>query len=188
VSRAFLSLGSNIGDRRQFLTEAVDSLGTSVQAVSPVYETQPVGGPNQGRFLNLVVELDTDLTPRELLAVCHRLESGAQRVRSERWGPRTLDVDIIWMDDVSLADADLQVPHPRWRERRFVLAPLRDLAPELVDQATFDRSQGHVNVVEPLARWARPASGPGSDRDPARTRAAQGDAHQQRPVEEGGDR
>ena len=73
MTRAFLSLGSNLGDRRKHLSEAVGSLGPSVRAVSPVYETDPVGGPEQGRFLNLVVELDTELSPRELLAVCHRL-------------------------------------------------------------------------------------------------------------------
>lgn len=153
MTRAFLSLGSNLGDRRQFLSEAVGSLGTSVQAVSPVYETDPIGGPDQGRFLNLVVELDTDLSPRALLAVCHRLESGAQRVRIERWGPRTLDVDIVWIDGVTVDDPDLHIPHPRWRERLFVLAPLRDLAPDLVDQDTFDRAQGHVVEAGYLDGW-----------------------------------
>jgi 2-amino-4-hydroxy-6-hydroxymethyldihydropteridine diphosphokinase len=150
VTRAFLSLGSNLGDRRQFLSEAVGSLGTSVRAVSPVYETDPVGGPDQGSFLNIVVEIDTALSPRELLAVCHRLESGAQRVRMQRWGPRTLDVDIIWIDGVELSEPDLVVPHARWQERRFVLAPLRDLAPELVPQDVFDRAQGHVDRVGSL--------------------------------------
>jgi 2-amino-4-hydroxy-6-hydroxymethyldihydropteridine diphosphokinase len=156
MTRAFLSLGSNLGDRRRFLAEAVGSLGDRVVAVSPVYETDPVGGPDQGRFLNLVVELDTDLTPRQLLAVCHRLESGAQRVRVQRWGPRTLDVDIVWMDGVSMAEPDLQIPHPRWQERTFVLAPLRDLAPELVDDDVLARAQGQVQRVEPLAGWEQP--------------------------------
>ena len=150
MTRAFLSLGSNLGDRRQFLSEAVGSLGSSVVAVSPLYETDPVGGPEQGRFLNLVVQIETELSARQLLAVCHRLESGAQRVRMQRWGPRTLDVDIIWIDGVTVDEPDLQVPHPRWSERRFVLAPLRDLAPELVDQDVFDRAQGHVVAVGSL--------------------------------------
>jgi 2-amino-4-hydroxy-6-hydroxymethyldihydropteridine diphosphokinase len=153
VTRAFLSLGSNLGDRRQFLAEAVGSLGTSVVAVSPVYETDPVGGPDQGRFLNLIVQLETDLTPRQLLAVCHRLESGAQRVRMQRWGPRTLDVDIIWIDGIELDEPDLVIPHPRWSERTFVLAPLADLAPELVDPDVLARAQGQVQQVEPLAGW-----------------------------------
>jgi 2-amino-4-hydroxy-6-hydroxymethyldihydropteridine diphosphokinase len=150
MTRAFLSLGSNLGDRRKQLAEAVGSLGSSVRAVSPVYETDPVGGPDQGRFLNLVVELDSDLAPRELLAVCHRLESAAGRVRQERWGPRSLDVDIIWVEGVTVDDPDLQIPHPRMHERRFVLAPLADLAPELVPGEVYDRAQGHVEQVDPL--------------------------------------
>ena len=150
MTRAFLSLGSNLGDRRKQLAEAIGSLGSWVSAVSPVYETDPVGGPDQGRFLNLVVELETELTPRELLAVCHRLESAAGRVRQERWGPRSLDVDIVWIDGVTLDEPDLQIPHPRMHERRFVLAPLADLAPELVPSAMYDRAQGHVEQVAPL--------------------------------------
>ncbi|MFN8017087.1 MAG: 2-amino-4-hydroxy-6-hydroxymethyldihydropteridine diphosphokinase [Acidimicrobiales bacterium] len=153
MTRAFLSLGSNLGDRRQFLAEAVGSLGAMAVAVSPVYETDPVGGPDQGRFLNLIVQLETDLTPRELLGVCHRLESAAQRVRTQRWGPRTLDVDIIWIDGIEVHEPDLQIPHPRWSERTFVLAPLADLAPELVDADVLARAEGQVRQVEPLAGW-----------------------------------
>jgi 2-amino-4-hydroxy-6-hydroxymethyldihydropteridine diphosphokinase len=155
VTRAFLGLGSNLGDRRQLLQDAVGTLsdpdaGLGFVAVSPVYQTDPVGGPEQEPFLNLVVELDTTLSPRELLAVCHRLESAAERVRVERWGPRTLDVDVLWMDGVTVDDDDLAVPHLRMWERRFVLAPLRDLAPDLVDQATLGRSDGHVERVADL--------------------------------------
>lgn len=130
--RAFLGMGSNLGDRRRFLAEAVRSLD-GVVAVSQLYETEPVGGPDgQDPYLNLVVELDTDLAPRELLGVCHRLESAAGRVRSEPWGPRTLDVDVLLIDGVEVDDPDLIVPHPRMWERRFVLAPLAELAPELL--------------------------------------------------------
>lgn len=148
--RVFLSLGSNLGDRRAFLSEAVEALGSWVQAVSPVYETDPVGGPDQTRFLNIVVELLTDVSARELLAVCHRLESAAERVRIERWGPRTLDVDILWIDGETVDEPDLQIPHPRMNVRRFVLAPLADLAPELVDAGVLERSNGHVERVAPL--------------------------------------
>jgi 2-amino-4-hydroxy-6-hydroxymethyldihydropteridine diphosphokinase len=148
--RAFLSLGSNLGDRRATLREAISSL-SGVVAVSPVYETDPVGGPRgQGPFLNLVVEIDTELTARQLLGVCHRLESAANRVRTERWGPRTLDVDIIWMEAGRIDDPDLQVPHARMYERRFVMAPLADLAPELVPDDWNERAEGHVHQVEPL--------------------------------------
>jgi 2-amino-4-hydroxy-6-hydroxymethyldihydropteridine diphosphokinase len=151
VTRAFLGLGSNVGDRARHLRDAVDSLRpVGLRAASPVYETDPVGGPEQGAFLNLVAELDTDRTPRELLGVCHRLESAAGRVREVHWGPRTLDVDVLWIDGVTVAEPDLVVPHPRLWERRFVLAPLRDLAPDVVDEAALDRSVGHVELVGPL--------------------------------------
>ena len=148
--RVFLSLGSNQGDRRRFLAEAVESLGPMVTAVSSVFETDPVGGPQQGLFLNLVVELRSTLTPRELLAVCHRLESGAGRVRTERWGPRTLDVDVLWRDGETVADDDLEIPHPRMWERRFVLAPLRELAPDLVGEDQVIAAVGAVRVVDGL--------------------------------------
>jgi 2-amino-4-hydroxy-6-hydroxymethyldihydropteridine diphosphokinase len=157
VTQAFLGLGSNMGDRRRLLRDAIETLralgedsGIRVEAVSPVYETDPVGGPEQDRYLNLVVELDVDVSPRELLGVCHRLESAAGRVRRERWGPRTLDVDILWMEGVDLDDPDLTVPHPRMWERRFVLTPLRDLAPDLVDLPTLEASEGHVAPTAPL--------------------------------------
>ena len=134
MTRVFLGLGSNQGDRWKLLREAVASL-PDVVAVSPVYETDPVGGPaGQGPYLNCVVELDTVLPPRQLLGICHRLETAAERVRHERWGPRTLDVDILLVDGVTVGDPDLQIPHPRMRERRFVLEPLRDLAPEVVTE------------------------------------------------------
>ncbi len=147
--RAFLAMGSNIGDRERFLSEAVESL-VGVVAVSPVYETEPVGGPAQGAFLNVVVELDTPLSPRQLLGVAHRLESAAGRVRTEHWGPRTLDVDVLLVGDLVVDEPDLVVPHPRMWQRRFVLAPLADLAPELVPEHLLATSEGRVSVVGPL--------------------------------------
>lgn len=147
--RAFLSVGSNLGDRRRYLRHAVESL-PDVVAVSPVYETQPLGGPPQDEYLNLIVELDTELSPNALLGVCHRIESSADRVRDVRWGPRTLDIDIIWMDGVQLDDSRLTIPHPRWKERRFVLAPLRDLAPDLVSEQDLHLSDGSVQQVAGL--------------------------------------
>lgn len=151
--RAFLSLGSNLGDRQRLLADAVTTLGDQVCAVSALYETDPIGGPAQDSFLNLIVELATDLAPHDLLAVCHRLETGAHRVRRQRWGPRTLDVDIIHIDGVTVDDADLQIPHPRMSERRFVLAPLAELAPELVDAEVLARSHGRVERVGHLSGW-----------------------------------
>ena len=145
MSRAFLGLGSNLGDRRALLHAALDRLvAVGLVAVSPFYETDPVGGPEQEPFLNCVAELDTDLSARQLLAVCGRLERAAERVRLERWGPRTLDVDVLWVEGVEVDEPDLVVPHPRMRERRFVLAPLRDLAPELVGEAELAAAAGDV--------------------------------------------
>lgn len=148
AKRAFLSLGSNLGDRKAHLRQAIDML-PDVVAVSPIYETDPVGGPDQDRFLNQVVELSTSRTPQELLGLCHRIEANAERVREERWGPRTLDVDIIWIDGVEMDTAQLTIPHARWRERRFVLAPLRDLAPELVDEDALRLADGTVQRLGP---------------------------------------
>jgi 2-amino-4-hydroxy-6-hydroxymethyldihydropteridine diphosphokinase len=150
--RAFLGLGSNLGDRVRYLREAVETLrSVDLRAVSPVYETEPVGGPGgQDAYLNLVVELDTARTPHDLLGVCHRLEAAAGRVRDERWGPRTLDVDVLWIDGATVDEPDLQVPHPRLWERRFVLAPLRDLAPDLVEGAAVKAAAGYVEPVGPL--------------------------------------
>jgi 2-amino-4-hydroxy-6-hydroxymethyldihydropteridine diphosphokinase len=149
VTRAFLALGSNLGDRAVTLARAVASLD-GVVAVSPVYETAPVGGPEQDDYLNLVVEVATDPDARALLAECHRLEEAAGRERVERWGPRTLDVDILWMDGVAVDEPDLVVPHPRMRLRRFVLAPLRDLAPDLVSADEVAAAEGEVAARGPL--------------------------------------
>jgi 2-amino-4-hydroxy-6-hydroxymethyldihydropteridine diphosphokinase len=138
-SRAYLALGSNLGDRLAHLQFAVDELaaaaGVEVVAVSRVYETAPVGGPPQDPFFNGVAAVDTELDPHGLLALAQRIERDAQRVRVVRWGPRTLDVDVLLFDDLRLDDPDLTVPHPRMWERGFVLAPLRDVAPQLVDAA-----------------------------------------------------
>ena len=131
AARAFLGLGSNLGDRWANLRNAVDAL-PDVVAVSPVYETDPVGGPDgQDPYLNCVVMLITDRTPRQLLSVCRELEVAAGRTRGERWGPRTLDVDVLLVGDAVVDDPDLQVPHPRMWERPFVLVPLADIAPDL---------------------------------------------------------
>jgi 2-amino-4-hydroxy-6-hydroxymethyldihydropteridine diphosphokinase len=135
VTISYLALGSNLGDRLSYMQHALDALSAVVRvvAVSRVYETDPVGGPEQGAYLNAVVAVDTDLDPHALLALAQRCENDAQRVRSERFGPRTLDVDILLYDDLQVDDDDLVIPHPRMWERGFVLAPLRDVAPDRVD-------------------------------------------------------
>ncbi|MGP0029326.1 MAG: 2-amino-4-hydroxy-6-hydroxymethyldihydropteridine diphosphokinase [Acidimicrobiales bacterium] len=145
--RAFLGLGSNLGDRRAALRRAVAGLeaGGDVTAVSPLYETEPVGGPEgQGPYLNVVVELATADGPRQLLARCRALEEAAHRVRTVRFGPRTLDADVLLVGDLVVDEPDLVVPHPRMWERRFVLQPLADLAPDLVPPDLHIASGGRV--------------------------------------------
>ena len=136
MTRAYLGLGSNLGDRLAHLQDALDALDATdrieLRAVSDVYETAPVGGPDQDDFLNAVVAIETDLTPRALLAVALDVESLAARVRTVRWGPRTLDVDVLLYGDERVDEPDLQIPHPRMAERAFVLAPLHDVAPDRV--------------------------------------------------------
>ncbi len=145
--RAFVGLGSNLGDRRAFLQAAVEGLsqGGDLVAVSPLYETEPVGGPvGQGPYLNAVVELSTEDSPRALLNRCRAIEEAAGRVRAERWGPRTLDADVLYVEGCEVHESDLTVPHPRLWERRFVLAPLADLAPDLVPPSRLEAAGGGV--------------------------------------------
>jgi len=138
VTTAHLALGSNLGDRLGLLQQAVTTLATTagltVIAVSRVYETAPVGGPDQEPYLNAVVALDSELGPHELLALAHQIEDEAGRVRAERFGARTLDVDVLLVGNRRVDTDDLTVPHPRLWQRGFVLAPLADVAPHLVDR------------------------------------------------------
>lgn len=148
--RAFVGLGSNLGDRCAELARAVAGLRVhgDVTAVSPLYETEPVGGPDgQPPYLNVVAELCTRDSPRALLARCRALEEAAGRVRAVRFGPRTLDADVLLVGEEHVDEPDLCVPHPRMWERRFVLAPLRDLAPELVPPGTVERAEGAVRRI-----------------------------------------
>ncbi len=163
--RAFLGLGANVGDRWATLRGAVAAL-SDVVAVSPVYETEPVGGPPaQAAYLNLVVELDTDRSPRQLLEEARRLEAAAGRVRGERWGPRTLDVDVLVVGDLVVDEADLVVPHPRMFERRFVLAPLADLAPDLVPAGWEQSATGAVRPAGTLTAYDRHPPGAGTSKE-----------------------
>jgi 2-amino-4-hydroxy-6-hydroxymethyldihydropteridine diphosphokinase len=132
---AFLGLGSNLGDRLTNLQGALDLLhaepGLRVAASSRVWETVPVGGPPQPDYLNAVIGVETDLSARDLLEVAHRVEARLGRVRKERWGARSIDVDLLLYDEESIEEADLIVPHPRLRERAFVLLPLLELAQDV---------------------------------------------------------
>jgi dihydroneopterin aldolase/2-amino-4-hydroxy-6-hydroxymethyldihydropteridine diphosphokinase len=127
---AIVALGSNLGDREAYLRFALSRLG-DVAATSQVFETAPVGGPDrQGAYLNMVAVVRTPLDPYAFVRRCQRIESEALRQRVVRWGPRTLDVDVLFYDDVVIDDPDVTIPHPRFAERRFVLAPLAEVAPE----------------------------------------------------------
>jgi 2-amino-4-hydroxy-6-hydroxymethyldihydropteridine diphosphokinase len=149
---AYLSLGSNLGDRAAWLRMGVAMVAAGdPHRVSPVYETEPVGGPPQPAYLNVVVELETRATPRELLARCRAAELVARRQRGDRFGPRTLDADVLLVGERTVEEFDLVVPHPRMWERRFVLQPLADLAPELVDPALLAAAEGTVTRIGTLA-------------------------------------
>jgi dihydroneopterin aldolase/2-amino-4-hydroxy-6-hydroxymethyldihydropteridine diphosphokinase len=131
-----IALGSNLGDRLGHLQGAVDALagtpGLTLTAASPVYQTAPVGGRAQQDYYNAVLTARTVLPPRALLTRCQQVENAFGRIRAETWGPRTLDIDIIVYGDVVTDDPELTLPHPRARERAFVLAPWHAIDPEAV--------------------------------------------------------
>ena len=143
VHRAIIALGSNLGDRVAYLRYGVTHLthaGTRVLSTSQVFETDPVGGPdNQGPYLNMAALIETDLDPYALLRRLLQVEAEADRVRVVRWGPRTLDLDLLFYDDAVIESAELVVPHPRYAERRFVLEPLSEIAPEHCPSEWRDR-------------------------------------------------
>jgi len=129
--RAFVGLGSNLGERLENLQGAVTRLGEGGDArvvrSSRVYETDPVGGPEQPDYLNAVIEVETSLEPRALLERCLQVEWAMGRVRDERWGPRVIDLDVLTYDDLEVDEPGLSIPHPRMHERGFVLVPLLEL-------------------------------------------------------------
>lgn len=130
----YLALGTNLGDRRANLRAAIDSLPPSVvhRQSSRIYETPPWGYTDQPAFLNMAVKAETGLSPLELLAYLKRIEADLGRQQTFRWGPRLIDIDILFYDDLAFESEELVIPHPRLHERAFVLVPLADLAPDLV--------------------------------------------------------
>ena len=133
--RSYIALGSNLGDPREQLTQAMGTLsvmpGSRLQACSPAYRSEAVGPGPQPQYLNAVVALDTTLTAAALLSKLQAIESSQGRRRHQRWAARTLDLDILLYADNCIDDAELTIPHPRMRERNFVLFPLYDIAPEI---------------------------------------------------------
>jgi 2-amino-4-hydroxy-6-hydroxymethyldihydropteridine diphosphokinase len=139
--RAVIGLGSNLGDRGAHLRAAIDGLRAvaTVLAESRVHETAPVGGPPQGDYLNAAVLLEYEGTPRALLDALLAIEARLGRVRRERWGPRVIDLDVLWIEGVVVDEPGLTVPHPRLLDRAFALEPLLEVAPDAIDPRTGRR-------------------------------------------------
>ncbi|BCH27747.1 2-amino-4-hydroxy-6-hydroxymethyldihydropteridine diphosphokinase [Mesorhizobium sp. L-8-3] len=156
MTRAALGLGGNIGDPRAAMSEALIALDKdprlAVAAVSSLYRTPPWGRTNQPDFLNAVALVDTDLGARQLLDLCLYTERTLQRVRGERWGPRTIDVDILTFGDETIAEEGLQVPHPHMQGRAFVMVPLAEVAPAMIVRG------------RPAGEWANALDGSAVDR------------------------
>lgn len=134
--RVFLSIGSSMGDRKQYLDAAIEKLnacrGITVKKVSDYICTEPYGGVAQNQFLNCAVEIETLLNPRQLLNTIHTIEKECGRVRDKRWGDRTLDIDIVFFGKRIVCEDDLVIPHPEYRKRDFVLVPLKQIAPDFI--------------------------------------------------------
>ena len=160
-TKAYLALGSNLGERLDSLREAVRLLvaaeGVDVVRSSRIYETDPVGPP-QPAYLNAVIEVETSRSPRELLEACRAVEDALGRVRTERWGPRTIDVDILTFDERMVDEPGLQIPHPRMHERGFVLVPLAELDDD--PMLPGDRTLSSLRIPPDAVLGVRPFAPP----------------------------
>jgi len=132
--QVYIALGSNLGDREVYLRSAIDAISTFaiIKAESPIYETDPVGYDDQGKFLNMVIHIETDLDSEDLLSELQIIEHDLDRVRTIKNGPRTIDLDILLYDNDVIEEGNLIVPHPRMHERAFVLEPMKDIASSIV--------------------------------------------------------
>ncbi len=150
MAKVYVGLGSNLGKRRRNIEAAISCLGAhpgvQVLRVSTLIETEPVGGAPQPRFLNGVAELEVELSPEELLQELLAIEKKLGRVRREKWGPRVIDLDLLFYNDCIIERPELQVPHPLAVERGFVLEPLAELAPELVHPQTGKSTREHLKL------------------------------------------
>lgn len=164
--RVLMSLGTNSGDRAANLEDALQALervsGTEIVEVSAVYETEPVGKTDQPEFLNLAAEIKTELSPLELLEAVQGIEKKLGRLRTEKWGPRPIDIDLILWGLRTLNSERLTLPHPEFRKRAFVLAPLEEIAPDAVDPLTGltiaqlaarPEAKGQVKRLGPLSQY-----------------------------------
>ncbi|MFO0586404.1 MAG: 2-amino-4-hydroxy-6-hydroxymethyldihydropteridine diphosphokinase [Polyangiaceae bacterium] len=161
-TRMVLGLGSNLGDRAANIEAAARALGREagmrVLAASPLYETPPAGGPPQGDYLNGAVLVEAAVSPREVLSRCLAVERSLGRVRPDpvRWGPRTIDVDVLWIEGRTLREPELIVPHPRLVERPFAVQPLVDVAPFATDPISGEAYRDVAAARMPLRRVADP--------------------------------
>ncbi|AOY76315.1 2-amino-4-hydroxy-6-hydroxymethyldihydropteridine diphosphokinase [Clostridium formicaceticum] len=137
MAKGYLGLGSNMGDKKEYLDQAIEQINQhpsiTVKKVSSYYETDPIGYTEQDVFLNVVVEIDTSLSPYELLAYCNEIEELLKRKRIIRWGPRTIDVDVLLYENYTSDDEKLTVPHPRMWKRAFVMIPLYEIAKDITN-------------------------------------------------------
>ncbi|CAM4238807.1 2-amino-4-hydroxy-6-hydroxymethyldihydropteridine pyrophosphokinase [Streptococcus penaeicida] len=152
MTNVYLSLGSNMGDRQNYLAQAIEALSqlpdTETKAVSSLYETPAWGNTNQASFLNMVCQLETDLEPLALLEWIHQIEADLGRVRHEKWGPRTIDIDILLFGQKEMDSEVLTIPHPFMTERAFVLVPLLEIAPNVIIPGKTGSNKDFLSLLD----------------------------------------
>jgi len=153
MTKAYIGIGSNLGEREFLIRKAVEGLRelprTSVIQVSSLYDTDPVGDIEQPAFLNAVVRLETELEARELLWHLLLIEKRMGRIRTQRWGPRSIDLDLLFHGDESIEETDLRVPHPEAHNRAFVLLPLQELEPDFIHPETGEPIRTMIRKLDP---------------------------------------
>jgi len=161
-SVAYISMGSNLDDRLSYLKGAIDELNKderiSIKKISSIYETDPIGYTNQGNFLNIVAKLETDYEVEQLLRKCLQIELQLGRERKIRWGPRTIDLDILLYNQENIETDDLSVPHPRMHERAFVIIPLLEIEPNIelpAMELPLQKVLEHIPDKEGVRLWKR---------------------------------